>query len=354
MKWLVLAIIILAQQPTKAPEGKGTAESNNAQSAAHAKSTESKQGPSAQPSPVPTQATVGTESERSGTTTPNHTGTSNQQTSDEDRAIQRKLTLFTGVLASVGVLQLVVMFLTWLVYRRQAGIMEQQRATMQSQRTLMQGQLGQMEKQTAELQSAQETALIAARAAVVNAKAAKVSADIAAGVSLPVLKISQFGIGPVNVSSNLAFFRRPKFEITVKNWGQTPAFLWAWTLQMTCEDLPEVPVYGGIAAGMPLEKQVIPGGGTFTLPEVGFHRQYDFSVDDATAVSEQRKPFTVYGHILYGDIFGNPLRRLKFCEVLLNIFGELNFQWTELFSDPPYVGTDLYPVKQKQEPEQAE
>jgi hypothetical protein len=213
----------------------------------------------------------------------------------------------------------------------------------------MQGQLGQMEKQTAELKSAEETALIAARAAVVNAKAAKVSADIAAGVSLPVLKISQFGIGPVNVSSNLAFFRRPKFEITVKNWGQTPAFLWSWTLNMTCEKLPETPVYSGIAAGMPLEKQVIPGGGSFTLPELAFHRQYDFSVDDATAVMEHKKLLTVYGYICYGDIFGNPLRRLKFCEVLLNIFGDLNFDWTELFSDPPYVGTDLYPVKQKRE-----
>jgi hypothetical protein len=176
----------------------------------------------------------------------------------------------------------------------QAKEMRDSTDVMRGQLTAMQGQIGQMESS-----GVQTTALIAA--AQKSADAARISADIVAKVSVPTLKISEFKIGPVNVSSNLAFFRRPKFEITVKNWGQTPAFLWSWTLEMTCENLPEIPVYSGIASGMPLEKQVIRGGGTFTLPEVGFPRQHDFSVDDALAVSEQQK--TVQGlrvHLLRG------------------------------------------------------
>jgi hypothetical protein len=44
---------------------------------------------------------------------------------------------------------------------------------------------------------------------------------------------------------------------------------------------------------------------------------------------------------------------MKFCEILLNVFGDLNFQWTELFSHPPYVGTDLYPIRQTNQAEKA-
>src|SRR5712692_1130147 len=85
-----------------------------------------KEAPAAQSPPVPTQSPVRSESQRSGTTTGTHTQTSSKGTSDEDRSTQRKLTWFTGVLAGVGVLQLLVMFLTWLVYRRQAHEMRRQ------------------------------------------------------------------------------------------------------------------------------------------------------------------------------------------------------------------------------------
>jgi hypothetical protein len=154
MKWLVFAIVILAQQPAKAPEGKGTAESNSAQSAAHAKSTKNKQTPSAQSPPASKQTPVVMESQRSSTTATNHTETSSQQTSDEDRATQRKLTWFTGVLAGVGVLQLLVMFLTWLVYKRQAGEMRRSRHEMRRQRHVMFGQYKAMRDQIAQMEEA--------------------------------------------------------------------------------------------------------------------------------------------------------------------------------------------------------
>lgn len=137
MKWLVIAIIIVAQQPAQTPETQRAAEANHAKSTSHTKTTKSNQSPSAQPSPALTQTPVATESQRSAATANDHTGTSSQQASDEDRSTQRKLTWFTGVLAGVGVLQLVVMFLTWLVYRRQAREMRRQRHEMRRQRHVM-------------------------------------------------------------------------------------------------------------------------------------------------------------------------------------------------------------------------
>jgi len=138
MQWLVIiAMLVLTQQPAKAPQGDGTAESNSTQSAAPRQKRQNNPTPSAQSVPVPTQTPIAMESQRSGATANNHAGTSSQQTSDEDRATQRKLTWFTEVLAAVGVLQLVVMFLTWLVYRRQAREMRRQRYEMRRQRHVM-------------------------------------------------------------------------------------------------------------------------------------------------------------------------------------------------------------------------
>jgi hypothetical protein len=152
MKWLIIAIVIVAQQPSKPPEDKRATEANRAESTAHTKNAESKQTQAAQPLPPPTPLPVVTESQRSTATANDHTQTTSQQTADEDRTAQRKLTWFTGILAAVGVSQLVVMFLTWLIYRRQAHEMRRQRHEMRRQRHVMldqwkamRGQLGQME-----------------------------------------------------------------------------------------------------------------------------------------------------------------------------------------------------------------
>src|SRR6266404_4027806 len=137
MKWLVFAVLILAQQPAEVPRDKGTTEPNRAKSTAHAQNASGDQTQSTRPTPASAKVPAAAESQRSTATANDHAGTSNQQTSDEDRSTQRKLTSFTGVLAGVGVLQLVVMFLTWLVYRRQAHEMRRQRHEMKRQRHVM-------------------------------------------------------------------------------------------------------------------------------------------------------------------------------------------------------------------------
>jgi hypothetical protein len=120
MKWLVLAVLIFAQQPAKAPKSSRAAESNNANNASRTQKTDGNQQQPAQAAP---------ESHSDTTAASNPIPTGSQKASEEDRATQRKLIWFTGVLAGVGVLQLFVMFLTWLVYRRQATIMTRQTET---------------------------------------------------------------------------------------------------------------------------------------------------------------------------------------------------------------------------------
>lgn len=225
MKWLVVTVLIIAQQPSEAPKDKRTAETNRAQSAAHTKNTESRQTPPAQPTPVPAQSSIGTEGQFSSAITTSHTGQSNQQTSGEDLRIQRKLAWFTGALVIVGVLQAVVMYLTWRVYRRQAREMRRQRHEMRQQRHIMWRQWKSMGKQAElmreqmiQMESAgrQTDELIAetrknADAAIDNAKAAQGNLDLIINKERARLRVEvndialRVGLSPLYVSYNIYF-----------------------------------------------------------------------------------------------------------------------------------------------------
>jgi hypothetical protein len=187
------------------------------------------------------------------------------------------------------------------------------------------------------------------RATEVAANAAKISADIAVGTSLPTLVIHELGTGDTGTADVEAFFQSPKIKISIKNYGQTPAFLKWWTLCFTCEALPELPnYYHGPADGMILDKVVVQPDTIYTLPELFFPHRQEFSVEDARAIVRGEKTFRVYGYVCYGDIFGNPLKRLKFCETVLNILGLYSTEevcdWWEGFCPPAYTGTDLLPT----------
>jgi len=215
-------------------------------------------------------------------------------------------------------------------------------AAIKRQADLMERQAGSIETQTGILK---DSVAIARDSAV----AAKASADIAIGASLPKLVVEELiavGAGR-HVDS---FFQYPSVKITVKNYGQTPAFLKFWCLCFSVEDLPDMPVYEGPAVGIVLKKAVIEPGIPFTLPALSsFHRQH-FSEEVAQAVVRRERPFSVYGYICYGDIFGSPLRRLKFCEAVLNVFGgDTVCDWWEGLSPPDYAGTDNYPFREKTE-----
>jgi hypothetical protein len=194
------------------------------------------------------------------------------------------------------------------------------------------------------------------KAARQSADAAKTGADIATGVSVPTLVVHELGVGNVGAVNVEAFFQYPKIKITIKNYGQTPAFLKWWSLRFSCEDLPEAPIYDGPGDGMILDKIVVQPGATCTLPELFYPHRQEFSMEDVKAIVNREKTFCMYGYICYGDIFGNPLRRLKFCETVLNIFGdEAICDWWEGFAPFAYTGTDQLPTKQprQEKPEKA-
>ena len=185
----------------------------------------------------------------------------------------------------------------------------------------------------------------AAEAGLIAADAAKTSTEIAIGVSIPTLVVHELGAGVVGAANVEAFFQFPMVKITIKNYGKTPAFLKWWTLCFTCEDLPDVPIYAGPGDGMILDKIVVLPDGTYTLPILSFPQRKEFSLEDAKAIVNREKTFRVYGYICYGDIFGNPLRRLKFCETVLNIYGGNSIcDWWEGLAPPAYTGIEQFPT----------
>src|SRR5882762_755352 len=150
MKWLILAVLVFAQQPPKAPEGERIAKSNNANSTRSHKPAKAYQNAPAPTTPVSPEVPIGPESKRFSSASDNKIATNNQQTSEEDRAIQRKLVWFTGALAVFAFFQLVVMLLQWGIYKRQAREMRRSRHEMRRQRHVMFGQYKAMRDQIAQ------------------------------------------------------------------------------------------------------------------------------------------------------------------------------------------------------------
>jgi len=296
--WLILAVI-LAMQPAKPEDAKGASQSKAAQSAEQPESAKSDGGNPQTPS---VSVTVN-----------NAPSSPNPQPKAEDfnenMRIQRRLALYTGLLVLVG-------FATAFVIGLQS--VETGRA---------------------------------ARAAKESAAAAQRSTEITARVSVPTLMLSEFKSGQSGAANLAAMLQYPRVALTLRNYGQTPAFLKWWTILFTCEELPDTPVYiGQPGCGISLEKAVIEPGGSYDLPEPNFLHRYMLSEQDIEAIMGQRAFLVAYGYVCYGDIFGNPLRRFKFCETALNVFEDTGtgpaIQWASDMGPHLYWGTDDVPVGQ--------
>lgn len=206
------------------------------------------------------------------------------------------------------------------------------------------GSLISINRQVTQMKSQTEILKDSVCAAKQAADAAKISADIAAGVSMPKLAVCEFGVGSIGAASVEAFFQYPKIKISIGNYGQTPAFLKWWSICFTCEELPDTPIYKGPGCGIILEKVIVKSGEIYTLPELFFPHRQEFSLEDVKAIVDREKWFHAYGYICYGDVFGGPLRRLKFCESVLNIYGtEAICDWWEGVAPPEYSGIDQLP-----------
>jgi hypothetical protein len=235
----------------------------------------------------------------------------------------------------VGVAGIIAAICSLRAINRQISEMSRQREVMFGQMRTMQEQVTEMSAQSGILQESVNVARDAA-------KAAKVSADIAAGVAIPTLKVEKFELGNMGSANIMAILQLPKLNIVIRNYGQSPAFLHSWSIVLTCEELPDVPAYfGHPGSGNILDKIVVQPNQPYALPGLPGWRRQAFSTEDIEAIISRKKILSVYGYVCYGDIFGNPLKRLKFGEFAVNI-GDNGIDWWDM-DDPRYCGTDLHP-----------
>jgi hypothetical protein len=200
-----------------------------------------------------------------------------------------QLAKYTGVLVLVGILQAIVLFV-------QACILKHH---------------------SRHLSSLAKAAGNNAQAAKANAKAAKISAQVAMGVSVPRLRVSQFTLAPTGAANLEAIFQYPNIKILVKNYGQSPAFLKMYSVNFTCEDLPYDPAYTVVKSFE--AKDVVEPDGVFALGNGSVRPERLISPENTTALVEGTKFLTIYGYVRYGDVFGSPDWYLRFCETLLEI-----------------------------------
>lgn len=217
--------------------------------------------------------------------------------------------------------------------------MHLQWGAMKGQLAQMTTQISEMEKQTSHLEGS-------VAATKESAKAAKLSADIASRVSIPTLVIEHFGPADTGAANLEAMLQFPKVSIVVKNYGQSPALLKFWTLIFTCEDLPAEPDYWNHpGSGIVLERTVVEPNASYTLPQPESWKRTELSLEDVKAIINHKKKLWAYGFICYDDIFGSARRRLKFCELALNV-REGWIDWFGDFSPPTYRGVEEFPWAQ--------
>jgi hypothetical protein len=231
---------------------------------------------------------------------------------------------------------------------RTIGEMKQQREVTILQLRSMNEQLSEMSQQTAFLKEYVGETKTIATATKESASAAKLSAEIAVGTSVPTLVVHEFDTGESGAASMEALLQFPTIKLVIKNYGQTPALLHSWAVIFTCEKLPKIPVYFGFpGSGMVFEKEAIQPNESYLLPRIPTWHRQEFSAEDVKMILSRDKMLTVYGYIAYRDIFGNPLRRMKFCETALNLFDGPSpvINWSD-FGFSAYTGTDQYPFPQ--------
>jgi len=246
------------------------------------------------------------------------------------------------LLVGVGIAGIMAAFLSLRTVNRQV-------AEMRRQVDLTFGQLRAMHEQITEMSTQTDVLERSVAVAKESADAAKQSADIASAVSIPTLVVHEFDLGNPPGASLEAMLQFPTAKLVVKNYGQTPAFLSSWKVIFTCENLPDIPNYSDHpGSGMVLDKEVIRPDDSYTFPTFSGWQRQEFSLEDVRAIMEKRKILNVYGYVCYGDIFDNPIRRLKFCETAINLFPGNNprIGWFSQLAPTAYRGTDLMPIKE--------
>jgi hypothetical protein len=206
----------------------------------------------------------------------------------EDIEIQRKIAELTKYLVWVGVLQALALGGTLVIVGIQARLMKEHAGHLEN----------------------------LSKAALANAEAAEKSATAAMGIAVPTLILYKFAFVPQRNMFQYDSFLRPKVIVEVKNFGQSPAILKAYILSFSWEDeLPEEPVYD---FPYPCDaEEVIDPGETHRLDPESTSADRETPLQIAYDLEAGKRRLTVYGYISYGDIFGSPIRYMRFSKRLM-------------------------------------
>jgi hypothetical protein len=234
----------------------------------------------------------------------------------EQNRVNERIIDLTFAIAICAALQFLGILGQILVYLKQTKLMESTLGAIETQANEMALQHDEMERQAGYMKDQTEILGKSVAATQKAADAAEKSAKAAMGVAVPTLMLHKFKfVRDPEVYDDRTFLRFPKIEVTVRNFGQSPAFLKAWGFQFVWEEeLPPKPIYD---FPYPCDtEEVIEPRDTYTLdPETtqATGPTPEVVIDDLIA---RRKYLTVYGFVSYGDIFGSPIRYMKFSKRL--------------------------------------
>jgi hypothetical protein len=150
-------------------------------------------------------------------------------------------------------------------------------------------------------------------AAKESANAAVLQARAAIGVELPKIILSRVHFGDTGAASLASRLQSPKIEISVTNYGKTPAFLLRQAIEIeVCALLPAKPVYPS-AFDLPPET-VVEYKNKFPLGTA--RPKCPLSPEDIQAILDGNTRLWVYGYVYYRDILSEP-HMARFCKLFM-------------------------------------
>jgi hypothetical protein len=169
-----------------------------------------------------------------------------------------------------------------------------------------------------------------------SADAAMLSAQSAISLERPTIMLYRLDFGDMGTANWDAMLQWPKIEVSVKNYGRTPAFIQSLAVEIVCGiTLPDEPDYSEHAFDVPPET-VIEAKANFDL---GATRPHQLTLlEDIEAIKEERKFLWVYGYVQYLDFLGDR-HIMRFCKQLLPNGGILGrrYRFIDCYGNPKYI-----------------
>ena len=194
------------------------------------------------------------------------------------------------------------------------------------------------DKQAIHMETSIAVANRSAEAANKAANAAELSAKAAVGVELPVFVLHHLDFIDREVADLTTLLQWPTIEISVKNYGRTPALVLSQSSEVSiCAVLPERPEYPS-ALDQPPER-VVERGDIYDLIAARPERDNLLSPDETQAIIDGKIRLWVFGYVRYKDFLGNP-HMTRFCKMLWSIPPRGRYRFIE--GDAPAAYTESF------------